>query len=383
MNDKKIRRFAENMFEISSIAECMQIDGVIQVDDSRELFACVMGWASAFEQQFDNDGSEDYLFAIEDYARRKLLETFPPTEETRSYSDSISGVLPNGLRLIATLGGDIASKNTDENGWASIDVGLAYPDGRYINLCAADYEQAGRLFRKDTLRVMTFRDGEDDPACTYLLDDFVEGKARVDDQNQENGWRVRVFAPPQDKHAPDKCTSEDKTKEPSRAAIQATLLAKRAGIHNRLVGIGIAAMRKGSLAPAKESLVAGRYATMKRIKDARKPELCEICGEHVVDTAAYIAHADSPFVQKLLDNDYFLCRGCFDPLLGDLEKDRVCHDAIIYVEGGFVHWVALPDGQVTDYHVCDRDEMVQADTEDRRTYLYYFLSAQKHGMRIM
>lgn len=72
-----IIRLCDNVFELSAMAECLQIDRAITVEDSRALFYCVLNWAKEFEQSFDPKGGEDYLMSIETFARRKLLETFP------------------------------------------------------------------------------------------------------------------------------------------------------------------------------------------------------------------------------------------------------------------------------------------------------------------
>lgn len=172
MMEPKTKKLLENMFEISAIAENLQAIGSIQVDDSRELFHVACNWAEAFEQQFDEDGGKDYLMEIEAYARQKLLETFPPTAETHSAVDTISCTLSNGARLTANLGGDAEPVLTEKQGWASIDVGITLLDGRFLNLCAADFEEAGSKFQKDTLRIMLFADGEDDPKYTLTVDDF-------------------------------------------------------------------------------------------------------------------------------------------------------------------------------------------------------------------
>lgn len=169
----------------------------------------------------------------------------------------------------------------------------------------------------------------------------------------------------------------------SRAAIQDTLMAKRAGYSGRMIQLGIDALRKTQLAPAKEGLIAGRYATMKQIKEASVPNACAVCDEGHVDTSAYIERADSPFTKGLLDNDYLLCRPCFESLISDLEKDATGAEVIIHIEGGLVQWVALPNGPARDYCVANYDEMVVGDASIRQAYLYNFLSARKPGMRIV
>lgn len=72
-----IIRLCENVFELSAMAECLQIDRAITAEDSRELFHCIVGWAKEFERSFDPAGEEDYLMSIETFGRRILLETFP------------------------------------------------------------------------------------------------------------------------------------------------------------------------------------------------------------------------------------------------------------------------------------------------------------------
>ena len=66
----------ENVFEISRVAQAMEFDRTILVEDSRGLFSDVMKWAEEFEEQFSPHGKEDYLLSIEDFANRKLIENY-------------------------------------------------------------------------------------------------------------------------------------------------------------------------------------------------------------------------------------------------------------------------------------------------------------------
>ena len=70
----------ENVFELSAMAEELQIIGSITVEDSRELFYLVLDWAEEFEKQFDPE-TQDYLTEIESFGRRKLLGTFQTVPE--------------------------------------------------------------------------------------------------------------------------------------------------------------------------------------------------------------------------------------------------------------------------------------------------------------
>ena len=74
-------RICENIFELSRMAECMELDQTITVEDGKELFYCVLDWATECEQGFIEDGTEDYLGAIEAFGARKLRETFPFEQE--------------------------------------------------------------------------------------------------------------------------------------------------------------------------------------------------------------------------------------------------------------------------------------------------------------
>lgn len=76
-NESYITRLCENVFELSAMAECLQIDQAITVEDSRELFHCIMKWAKEFERSFDLAGEEDYVMGIKAFGNRKLQETFP------------------------------------------------------------------------------------------------------------------------------------------------------------------------------------------------------------------------------------------------------------------------------------------------------------------
>lgn len=66
-----------NVFYISRIVECMEIDGTIVVEDERELFYWVLEIAKKFEKDFHND--EDYLIAIEEFTRQNVLNEWKPT----------------------------------------------------------------------------------------------------------------------------------------------------------------------------------------------------------------------------------------------------------------------------------------------------------------
>ena len=51
--DQRTKLLCENVFELSAMAEELQIIGSITVEDSRELFYLVLDWAEEFEKQFD------------------------------------------------------------------------------------------------------------------------------------------------------------------------------------------------------------------------------------------------------------------------------------------------------------------------------------------
>ena len=69
--DQRTKLLCENVFELSAMAEELQIIGSITVEDSRELFYLVLDWAEEFEKQFDPE-TQDYLTEIESFGRRKL-----------------------------------------------------------------------------------------------------------------------------------------------------------------------------------------------------------------------------------------------------------------------------------------------------------------------
>ena len=78
--DQRTKLLCENVFELSAMAEELQIIGSITVEDSRELFYLVLDWAEEFERQFDPD-TQDYLTEMESFGRRKLLGTFQTEPE--------------------------------------------------------------------------------------------------------------------------------------------------------------------------------------------------------------------------------------------------------------------------------------------------------------
>ena len=73
--DQRTKLLCENVFELSAMAEELQIIGSITVEDSRELFYLVLEWAEEFEKQFDPE-TQDYLTEMESFGRRKLLDTY-------------------------------------------------------------------------------------------------------------------------------------------------------------------------------------------------------------------------------------------------------------------------------------------------------------------
>ena len=52
--DQRTKLLCENVFELSAMAEELQITGSIAVEDSRNCSTCV-DWAEEFEKQFDPD----------------------------------------------------------------------------------------------------------------------------------------------------------------------------------------------------------------------------------------------------------------------------------------------------------------------------------------
>ena len=78
--DQRTKLLCENVFELSALAEELQIIGSITVEDSRELFYLVLDWAEEFEKQFDPE-TQDYLTEIESFGRRKLFGAFQTVPE--------------------------------------------------------------------------------------------------------------------------------------------------------------------------------------------------------------------------------------------------------------------------------------------------------------
>ena len=78
--ERKTKLLCENVFELSAMAEELQIIGSITVEDSRELFYLVLDWAEEFEKQFDPE-TQDYLTEMESFGRRKLFGAFQTESE--------------------------------------------------------------------------------------------------------------------------------------------------------------------------------------------------------------------------------------------------------------------------------------------------------------
>lgn len=173
-------KLMENVFEISRIAECLVIDGTIQVDDSRELFHCVKNWANEFEASFHDNGKHDYLIAIEEYAANMLLNTFPPTEETKSQHPAIQYTLPTGVVIRAEVAKDTNAGPHGKLNWMTIDIVVEHPDGSSRSICAVDFEKAGALFPEDTIRVLAYDAMQEDPVYENLLnhDDILQFSKR-------------------------------------------------------------------------------------------------------------------------------------------------------------------------------------------------------------
>ena len=73
--DQRTKLLCENVFELSAMAEELEIIGSITGEDSRELFYLVLDWAEEFEKQFDPE-TQDYLTEMESFGRRKLFGTY-------------------------------------------------------------------------------------------------------------------------------------------------------------------------------------------------------------------------------------------------------------------------------------------------------------------
>lgn len=87
--------------------------------------------------------------------------------ELEKSSKEVSFTLPNGIKLIAEHSGDVS--------WESIDVVAYSPNGRFENICCADFDKGDKETESRGLRVFCFN-GIDDDYCheedidfSYLL----------------------------------------------------------------------------------------------------------------------------------------------------------------------------------------------------------------------
>jgi len=73
LGDKSVR-ICENVYEIGRLAASLEFDGVIEAEDSRNLFWFCLDLAVEFEKTHTDDG--DYLSKIDAFALPKLKEGF-------------------------------------------------------------------------------------------------------------------------------------------------------------------------------------------------------------------------------------------------------------------------------------------------------------------
>lgn len=68
----------ECVYDIALAAQHMIEEHSIEVEDSRELFDTILGWARKFEAEFtkEEDDAGEYMERIEEFAEEKLRETY-------------------------------------------------------------------------------------------------------------------------------------------------------------------------------------------------------------------------------------------------------------------------------------------------------------------
>lgn len=177
----------------------------------------------------------------------------------------------------------------------------------------------------------------------------------------------------------------------SRGCIGSMILAKRKGLFHvdpsdRNIAMGLALypitirnLRDTQLRPHTETaMIAGRYRMKQKIKGA-PGDLCDICGAKVI-FGAYIRHADSPPVSRLIDNDYCLCDDCLESLLNDLTQEPPTAQVVYIDADGNLAWIASPKDGATTYLVADFYSMKYGDAEEIRSFLYSYMVAALPGM---
>lgn len=102
-----ITDLCEVVYDITSVADSLQREGRIYVEDSRELFLTVLQLAKDFEESFSSEDYEkDYLAEVWDFAERKLVEEYAPMKQyrvrvTRTYEFFVDAVSKDEAEALA------------------------------------------------------------------------------------------------------------------------------------------------------------------------------------------------------------------------------------------------------------------------------------------
>lgn len=173
----------------------------------------------------------------------------------------------------------------------------------------------------------------------------------------------------------------------SRQCIKDVMIAKRTGVIDqgglmaKLCTFNLRQLRDTQLAPHVETrLIANRYSVRYAIKKYGSLN-CSCCWEPF-EPNEYIKRADNYNIQALCCNNLFLCRSCLEAVLEEV-KQTPGGTIIVYVDGGIVHWLALPSMFPETYLVADADVYKQGDIEECRDYCTRILISERPGMRII
>ncbi len=172
----------------------------------------------------------------------------------------------------------------------------------------------------------------------------------------------------------------------SRECIYETINAKRSGIFKQcgtmvaLVTSTIQDLRETHLAPHIETkLIANRYAVRQTLKTIHNTQ-CDCCKEGIFDPKIYVRHADSPYVAALCEHRFSLCQVCFVSLIRNAHHSSGSNEAVVYISGGLVRWLAVPNTVVQGYLVADKDVFNCADADELQWFFEAFMAAYKPGM---
>lgn len=110
--------------------------------------------------------------------------------------------------------------------------------------------------------------------------------------------------------------------------------------------------------------------------------LCGVCGEHFCGREMDAKFGENDHLTLLRKHNYPVCADCFDRVLADLSS-MSASQAVIYLEGGIVGWMSVPEESVSGYLIADYDDWKDGDMDWQIQYLQNFVLAHRPGMRFV